>query len=98
MVLRWMVGCSFVLLLWLGFHANLPVSNSTWLGPVGENYTISPPGSAPSPFHDNPRRHLHNPQNRSRAPPRPGTPQAKCGRDAAHPTIPEHEHGPTHAR
>src|SRR5438552_4798460 len=53
MVLRWMVGCSFVLLLWLEFHANLPVSNSTWLGPVGENYTISPAGSGRSPFQDN---------------------------------------------
>src|SRR5437660_9112983 len=68
MVLRWMVGCSFVLLLWLGFHANLPVSNSTWLGPVGENYTISPAGSGRSPFQDNARRHLHNRQNRSHAP------------------------------
>jgi len=36
MVLRWMVGCSFAFLLCLGFHASLPMSNSTWLGPVGE--------------------------------------------------------------
>src|SRR5207249_10029113 len=79
MVLRWMVGCSFVLLLWLGFHANLPVSNSTWLGPVGENYTISPAGSGRSPFQDNARRHLHNRQNRSHAPRRAGTLQGKCG-------------------
>src|SRR2546429_5628931 len=79
MVLRWMVGCSFVLLLWLGFHANLPVSNSTWLGPVGENYTISPAGSGRSPFQDNARRHLHNRQNRSHAPHRAGTLQGKCG-------------------
>jgi hypothetical protein len=54
MVLRWMVGGSFVFLLWLGFHANLPVLNSTWLGPVGENYTISPAGSGRSPFQDKP--------------------------------------------
>src|SRR5437016_14593313 len=45
-----MVGGSFVLLLWLRFHANLPVLNSTWLGPVGGNYTISPAGSDRSPF------------------------------------------------
>src|SRR5437667_12603698 len=77
MVLRWMFGCSFVLLLWLGFHANLPVSNSTWLGPVGENYTISPAGSGRSPFQDNARRHLHNRQNRSHAPHRAGTLQGK---------------------
>jgi hypothetical protein len=39
-------------LLWLGFHANLPMLNSTWLGPVGETYTISPAGSGLYPFHD----------------------------------------------
>jgi hypothetical protein len=79
MVLCWMVGCSFVLLLWLGSHANLPVLNSTWLGPVGENHTISPAGSGRSPFQDNARRHLHNRQNRSHAPSRAGTLQGKCG-------------------
>jgi len=41
------------------------VLNSTWLGPVGENYTISPAGSGRSPFQDNARHHLHNRQNRS---------------------------------
>jgi hypothetical protein len=30
------------------------MSNSTWLGPVGENYTISPAGSGRSPFQDKP--------------------------------------------
>jgi hypothetical protein len=79
MVLRWMVGCSFVFLLWLGFHADLPMSNSTWLGPVGENCSISPAGSDRSPFQDNARRHLHNRQNRSHAPHRAGTLQGKCG-------------------
>src|SRR5436853_18678 len=88
MVLRWMVGCSFVLLLWLGFHANLPVSNSTWLGPVGENYTISPAGSGRSPFQDNARRHLHNRQNRSHAPHRAGTLQGKCGLKLLNQVVP----------
>src|SRR5438445_11650421 len=50
MVLRWMVACLSVFLLWLGFHANLPMSNSTWPGPVGENYSISPAGSGRSPY------------------------------------------------
>src|SRR5437588_3141405 len=54
MVLRWMIGCSFVFLLWFGFHANLPVLNSTWLGPVGENYTNSPAGSGRSLFRTKP--------------------------------------------
>src|SRR5207253_3910222 len=79
MVLRWMVGCSFVLLLWLGFHANLPVLNSTWPGPVGENYTISSAGSGRSPLQDNARHHLHNRQNRSHALNRAGTLQRKSG-------------------
>ncbi len=60
MVLRWMVGCFFVLLLWLGFHTNLPMSNSTWPGPVSENYSISAAGSGRSPFQDNARHHLYN--------------------------------------
>jgi len=29
------------------------VLNSTWLGPVGENVTVSPAGSGLSPFQDN---------------------------------------------
>jgi len=40
-------------LLWLGFHADLPMLNSTWLGPVGESYTISPSGSGLFPFREN---------------------------------------------
>jgi len=79
MVLRWIVGCSFVLLLWLGFHANLPMSNSTWRGPVGENYSNSPAGSGRSPFQDNARHHLHNRHYRSHATNRAGTLQIKCG-------------------
>src|SRR5258708_13510835 len=63
MVLR----CSFVLLLWLGFHPNLPMSNSTWPGPVSENYSISATGSGRSPLQDTARHHLHNRQNRSHA-------------------------------
>ena len=79
MVLCWMVGCSFVFLLWFGFHANLPMSNSTWPGPVGENYSNSPAGSGRSPFQDNARHHLHNRHYRSHAPNRAGTLQIKCG-------------------
>src|SRR5947207_12430095 len=76
MVLCWMVGCSFVFLLWFGFHANLPMSNSTWPGPVGSK---SPAGSGRSPFQDNARHHLHNRHYRSHAPNRAGTLQIKCG-------------------
>ena len=54
MVLRWMVGGSFVFLLWLGFHANLPVLNSTWPGPVGETDT-----SAGRTFFSGQRRVIH---------------------------------------
>jgi hypothetical protein len=36
--------------LWLGSHTPLPTLNSTWLGPVGENYSISPAGSGPFLF------------------------------------------------
>jgi len=54
------------------------VLNSTWLGPVGENYTISPAGSGRSPFQDNARHHLHHRQNRSHAFSRAGTLQRKC--------------------
>jgi hypothetical protein len=57
--LCWMV----VFLLWLGFQASsLPMSNSTWPGPVSENYSISPAGSGRSPFQDNARHHIHNRQ------------------------------------
>ena len=52
---------------------------STWPGPVGENYSISPAGSGRSPFQDNARHHLHNRQNRSHAPSRAGTLQGICG-------------------
>jgi hypothetical protein len=53
MLLPWMVGCFLGFLLWLGFHANLPTLNSTWPGPVGETYSVSPAGSGRSPFQDN---------------------------------------------
>jgi len=79
MVLRWMIGCSFVFLLWFGFHANLPMSNSTWPGPVGENYSNSPAGSGRSPFQDNACHHLYNRQHRSHAPTRAATLQSKSG-------------------
>jgi hypothetical protein len=45
-------ACVLPFLLWLGFHANLPTLNSTWLGPVGETYTISPAGSGLFPFQE----------------------------------------------
>ena len=53
MALRWMISCFLGSLLWLGFHANLPMLNSTWPGPVSENYSISAAGSGLSPFQDN---------------------------------------------
>jgi hypothetical protein len=53
MALRWMVGYFLGFLLCLGFHANLPTLNSTWPGPVGETYSVSPAGSGRSPFQDN---------------------------------------------
>jgi hypothetical protein len=53
MALRWVVGCFLGFLLWLGFHANLSTLNSTWPGPVGETYSVSPAGSGRSPFQDN---------------------------------------------
>src|SRR6266704_2963485 len=51
-----MIGCLLVFPLLLGFHANLPMLNSTWPGPVGETYSISPAGSDRSPFQVNARR------------------------------------------
>jgi hypothetical protein len=48
-----LAACFLAFLLWPGFHANLPMLNSTWLGPVGETYTISPAGSGLYPFQDN---------------------------------------------
>jgi len=55
-------GCFFSLLLWLGFHANLSLMDSTWPGPGGETRTISPSGSGRSPWQDNTRHHPHNRQ------------------------------------
>src|SRR5260370_31742589 len=51
--LCWAPGCLLGFLLLFGFHANLSTLNSTWLGPVGETYSISPAGSGPYPFPDN---------------------------------------------
>jgi hypothetical protein len=34
--LRRTTGCCFAFVLLFGFHANCPMLNSTWLGPVGE--------------------------------------------------------------
>jgi hypothetical protein len=45
-------GCCLGFLLLLGFHTNLFLLNSTWLGPVGETSTISPAGSGLYPFQD----------------------------------------------
>src|ERR1700758_1669299 len=53
MALRWVVGCFLGFLLWFEFHANLPALNSTWPGPVGETYSVSPAGSGRYPFQDN---------------------------------------------
>jgi hypothetical protein len=50
--LRWAAGCLLAFLRLFGFHANLPMLNSTWPGPVGETCSISPAGSAPYPFQD----------------------------------------------
>ena len=79
MMLRWMVGCSFVFLLWLGFHANVSLVRSTWLGPVGENYLISPAGSGRSPFQDKPATIFTIANHRSHALHRAGTLQSQCG-------------------
>src|ERR1700722_19188085 len=38
----------------LGFMLTYSTSNSTWLGPVGETYSISPAGSGLYPFQDKP--------------------------------------------
>jgi len=67
MVLRWMVGGSFVCYsAWIS--ANLSCANSTWLAPGAENYTISPAGSGSFSFSGQRPRNLHNRQNRSHAP------------------------------
>jgi len=79
MALRWMVGCFLGFLLWLWFHANLPRLNSTWPGPVGETYTISPAGSGLLSFSGQGRHHLYNRQYRSHALHRAGTLERKCG-------------------
>jgi hypothetical protein len=67
MALCWAAGCFLGFLLWLRFHASLPMLNSTWLGPVGETFTISPAASGLSPFQDKRHHHLHNRQYRSHA-------------------------------
>src|SRR5262249_12205445 len=51
--LRWAAGCSLAFVRLLGFPANLPLLNSTWPGPVGETYSVSPAGSGLYPFQDN---------------------------------------------
>jgi len=53
--------------------------NSTWPGPVGETYTISPAGSGLLSFSGQGRHHLYNRQYRSHAFHRAGTLQRKCG-------------------
>src|SRR5262244_378871 len=41
----WAAACLLVFLHSLGFHASLSTVNSTWLGQVGDPYTVSPSGS-----------------------------------------------------
>ena len=65
--MRRLAGSFWDWLLWLGFHGNLSVFNSTWLGPVDENCSISPSGSGHSPSQDNACHHPHNRQYRSHA-------------------------------
>src|SRR5207249_6349120 len=76
---RCMVRSFLGFLRWLGFHANLCTLNSTWPGPVGETYTISPAGSGLLSFSGQGRHHLYNRQYRSHAFHRAGTLQRKCG-------------------
>src|SRR2546429_2192776 len=63
----------------LAFMLTFLHSNSTWPGPVGENYSNSPAGSGRSPFQDNACHHLYNRQHRSHAPTRAATLQSKSG-------------------
>src|SRR5712691_5609067 len=51
----------------VAFMVTLSVFNSTWLGPVDENRSISPSGSGHSPSQDNACHHPHNRQYRSHA-------------------------------
>jgi hypothetical protein len=85
MAARCMVGCFLSFLGWLGFHANLSTLNSTWPGPVGETYSVSPSGSGRRPFQDSTRHHPHNRQNRSHAQSRAPTLQSKKTALAAEP-------------
>jgi hypothetical protein len=55
----WTAACVLVVLNSLGFHANLSTVNSTWLGPVGDPYTVSL-GIGPLFFSEKRRHHLHH--------------------------------------
>jgi hypothetical protein len=46
-------GCFLRFVLLTRLHAKFSTLNSTWLGPVGDAYTISPAGSGLSLFKDN---------------------------------------------
>ena len=62
-----MIGCFFALLRGLDFMLPSPTLYSTWLGPVGESYSVSSSGSGCSPFQVNARHHPHYLQYRSHA-------------------------------
>ena len=71
--------CCLVLSGCLDFMLTFSTLNSTWLGPVGENYTFSPAGSGPYPFQDNAATIYTIANNRSHAGHRAGTLQSKNG-------------------
>jgi hypothetical protein len=60
-------------------HVNRSTLNSTWLGPVSENYSISPAESGPYHFSGQRRHHIYNRQDRSHAAFRAETLQRKNG-------------------
>jgi len=64
----WAAACLFVFLHSFGLQASLSIVNSTWLGPVGDPYTVSPSGSGLCSFAEQRRHHLHNRQYQSHAP------------------------------
>src|ERR1019366_85606 len=71
--------CCWVLSGCLDLMLTFSTLNSTWLGPVGKNYTFSPAGSGPYPFQDNAATIYTIANNRSHAGHRAGTLQSKNG-------------------
>jgi hypothetical protein len=49
----WAAACFVVFFHSLGSHANLSTLNSTWPGPVGDPFTVSPSGSGRCSFQNN---------------------------------------------